>query len=66
MITKGLSRKQIIILMSTDNVNKFMLVSSEHVVNLNCSLRNVKTDLIVDFICTDYQGLIIIFNRVVS
>ena len=53
-MTKGLSRKQIIVPMSTDNTNKFMLVSSEHITNLNHSLRNTKTDLIADFIHIDY------------
>ena len=42
MTTKGLSRKQIIVPMSTDNTNKFILVSSEHITNLNHSLRNTK------------------------
>jgi len=64
MITKDLSRKQIIIPMSTDNTNKFMSVSSEHVVNLNCFLKNTKTDLTVDFICIDHCDLIVTSNRV--
>jgi len=66
MMTKSPSRKQIIVSMSIDNANKFISVSSEHIANLNRSLRNTKTDLMVDFIYTDHQGLIVISNRVVS
>ena len=64
MTSKSPSRKQIIIPMSIDNANKFMLVSSKHVANLNCSLRNPKTDLMVNFIHNDHRGLIITSNRV--
>ena len=35
MKTKGLSRKQTIILMSSDNINKFMKNSSLYVTNIN-------------------------------
>jgi len=66
MMTKSPSRKQIIVSMSIDNANKFMSVSSEYIANFNRSLRNAKINLMVDFICTDHQGLIVIFNRVVS
>ena len=54
IMTKDFSRKQIIIPMSIDNANKFMLVSSKHIANLNCSLRSTKTDLMVDFIHIDH------------
>ena len=35
IMTKGSSRKQIIVPISMDNINKFMLVFSEHIMNLN-------------------------------
>ena len=47
-----------------DNVNKFMLVSSEHIMNLNQSLRSTKTDLMVNFIHIDHRDLIVTSNRV--
>ena len=50
MTTKGPSRKQIIIPMSNDNVVSFMKNSSSHVANINRSLRNAKTDVLVDYI----------------
>ena len=66
MTTRGPSCKQIIIPMSIDNANKFMSASSEHVSNFNQSLRNIKSDLSVNFICVNHRGLIVTSNRVVS
>ena len=64
IMTKGPSRKQIIIPMTIDNTNKFMLAFSKHITNLNHSLKSIKTDLMVDFICIDHWGLIVISNKV--
>jgi len=50
MTTKGPSRKQIIIPISNDNIVSFMKNSSTHVANINRSLRNAKTDVLVDYI----------------
>ena len=50
MTTKGPSRKQIIIPMSNDNIVSFMKNSSTHMANINRSLRNAKTDVLVDYI----------------
>ena len=66
MMARGPSCKQIIILMSMDNINKFMLASSKHVSNFNQSLKNTKSDLSVNFIHIDHQGLIVTLNRVTS
>jgi len=54
MMTKSLSCKQIIISMNSDNTNKFMSSLSEHVANFNQSLKNTKSNLIVDFIRIDH------------
>jgi len=64
--TKGPSCKQIIIPMGNDNAKKIINTSSEHITNLNQTLRDTKSDLTIDFIYIDHQGLIIISNRVVS
>ena len=66
MTTRGSSHKQIIIPMSIDNTNKFMLASSKHISNFNQSLRNTKSDLFVDFIHVNHWGLIVTSNRVTS
>ena len=64
MTTKGLSRKQIIIPMSGDNVSFFMKNSSLHVANINKLLRNAKTDVLVDYIRSDNMGITIVMNKV--
>jgi len=48
--TKGLSRKQVIIPMSKENVESFIKNSSFHVSSINKQLWNVKTEILVDFI----------------
>ena len=50
MTTKGLFRKQVIILMSSDNISKFMKNSLLHIASINRSLRNAKSEVLVDFI----------------
>jgi len=64
--TKGLSRKQVIILMSKVNVDNILALANEYVTNINRALKNVKSNVIVDFICLDNLGIIIISNLVVS
>ena len=50
MTTKGPSRKHVIIPMSSDKISSFMKNSSTYVANINRSLRNAKTDVLVDYI----------------
>ena len=64
MTTKSPSRKQVIIPMSGDNVPFFMKNSSLHVANINRLLQNIKTDILVDYICSDNTGITIITNKV--
>ena len=64
LTTKGPSRKQIIIPMGSSNISSFMKNSSLHVANINRELHNAKTDVLVDYIQTDLNGLIIITNKV--
>ena len=64
MTTKGLSRKQVIIPMSGDNINNFMKNSSLHVANINRLLRNAKLDVLVNYIRSDPTGVTIITNKV--
>ena len=62
--TKGPSRKQVIIPMSSENSSSFMRNSSIHVANINRELRNAKTEVLVDFIRSDTNGVIIVTNKV--
>jgi len=64
MTTKGPSRKQIIIPMSSDNVSSFMKNSSSNVANINRQLRNAKTDVLVDYVQSDNTGITIITNKI--
>jgi len=64
MMTKGPSRKQVIISMSRENINTFMKNSSLHVANINRLLRNTKSDVLVDYIQSDPTCVTIITNKV--
>jgi len=48
--TKKPSRRQIIILMSNNNKLKFMTLFNVHIANLNRVLKNIKSDIIANFI----------------
>ena len=61
---KRLSRKQVIILMSLNNANKFMSNSSSYVTNINRALKNIKSDIMADFIYIDNRRAIITTNKI--
>lgn len=50
MTTKGLLQKQIIIPIGRNNINKIMALSSVYVTNINRALKNIKSNIIVDYI----------------
>ena len=64
MTTKGLSRKQVIVLMNSDNKAKSMEESSSHISNLNRALKNIKLEVIVNFVQLDTIGITIVTNKV--
>ena len=64
MTTKGPSRKQVIISMGGDNVISFMKNLSLHVANLNRTLRNSKSEVLVDYIRFKNSGIMVITNKV--
>jgi len=64
MMIKEPSRKHIIISMSSENNMKFMKNSSIHVANMNRSLRNAKSEVLVDFIWSDLLGITVVTNKV--
>lgn len=49
MTTKGLSYKQIIIPIESNNSTKFIESLSEHIANINYTLKGVKSNTFVDF-----------------
>ena len=62
--TKGPSRKQVIISMSSENVISFMKSSSLHIANINRLLCNAKSDMLVDYIHSDNTGITVITSKV--
>ena len=50
--------------MDKDNITKFMVSSSNHIINLNRSLKNIKSDIMADYICPEPIGIIIVTNNV--
>ena len=53
MTTKDPSRKQIIISMNNDNKSKFIASSNVHITNINSMLRNIKSNIMANFIWMD-------------
>ena len=64
MTTKGPSRKNIIIPMSSDNASSFIRNSSLNVTNINRELQNARTNILVDYIKLDNTGIIVTTNKV--
>ena len=66
MTTKRPLCKQVIISMSSNNANNFVKESSTYVANINQALKNIKLDIIVDFIQVKSKGIIISTNKIAS
>ena len=64
MTTKGPSRKHIIVPMNNDNKMKFIQDSSNHIANINRMLKNIKLEVIANFIHFDQSGITIVTNKV--
>jgi len=64
MIMNNFSRKHVIIPMSSNNNASFMKNSSAHVTNINRALRNMKSEVLVDFICSDPLDITVVTNKV--
>jgi len=58
MTTKGPSRKQVIIPMGTNNAERVMAQSNMHVANINRLLKDIKSEVLVDFIQSDNNTFI--------
>ena len=64
MTMKGPLKKHVIIPMSNKNNVKFIKNSFIYVTNINRSLRNTKSEVLVDFIQSDPLGIIVVTNKV--
>ena len=50
MIFKRLSKRQVLVSMSQADSTKLMVLSSKHVVNINKTLNDIKSNTMADFI----------------
>jgi len=50
MTTKGPSKKQVIVPMNEENKKNFIEKSNVHVTNINRTLKNIKSEVMVDFV----------------
>jgi len=64
--TKSLLRKQVIIPMSNNNKTKFMEDSYTYISNLNRALKNIKSNIMVNFVYQEITDIVIITNKIVS
>ena len=64
MTTKGLSRRQVLVFISPENSKKFMILSGQHIANINKALENIKSNVLADYIRADNRSLAIVTNKV--
>ena len=50
MITKSFLKKQIIVPISSNNSEKIMAMSSKYIANIDRALKDIKSDIIADFL----------------
>ena len=62
--TRGSSRKQVIVPMSSENNSIFMRNLALHMTNINRHLRNAKSEVLANYIWSDPLGITIITNKV--
>ena len=64
--TKSPLCKHIIISIDSNNISIFMRSSGKHISNMNCAFKDIKSNNFINFIQSDYKGLIVISNKVTS
>ena len=64
--TKYFLRKQIIIQISSNNSEKIMAMLSKYIANINRALKDIKSDIMADFLWKDNKGLVITTNKVTA
>lgn len=52
--------------MSLANSSKFIVLSYKHVTNIDIALKNIKSDVMADFIKADHRDFTITTNKVAS
>jgi len=64
MITKSPFRKQIIILMGSNNVEKVIVQSYMCIANINRQFKDIKSETSVDFIYSDDKKIVVTTNKI--
>ena len=64
MTTKGLFCKQIIIPINKKNTNKLIVSFSNYITNINRTLKNIKLDVMVDYVWQEPIEVTIVTNKV--
>jgi len=62
MTTKELLQKQVIISIKINSANNFIKDLSTHIININRALKNIKSNIMADFICLNNKGVVIATN----
>ena len=52
--------------MNNEVAKRYLKDMSMHIININCALKNIKSNVIADFICVDDKGIIITTNNVAN
>ena len=63
MMTKDPSRKQIIILINTINSERVIAKLNVYIANINRLLKEVKSNISADYICSNSKEIIITTNK---
>ena len=63
MMTKDPSRKQIIILINTINSERVIAKLNIYIANINRLLKEVKSNISADYICSNSKEIIITTNK---
>jgi len=64
MTTKGPSRKHVLVPIAEENRGTILQTADIHVNALNRQLKNVKSDITIDYICPSWNGIILTTNKV--
>ena len=63
MMTRGPSRKEVIIPMAKHIAELMINSAHTHIINVNKCLKNSKLDIVADFICITNNGIVITTNK---
>ena len=66
MTTNGPSRKHVIILIVKSNAELIINLANFHISNINNCLKNIKSDIIADFIRSTNDGIVITMNKLAN